>query len=251
LVQGVKKHTMTSFVQAGDGSYRLTTSAKGLCIGVVAKSANTVVYGRDPAEAGAREKELLQRITGIRKKDILALNQMHGDTIITVDAPPAKEAPADGDADGFIISLPAVCIVIRTADCVPVFVFDRERRILGAVHSGWRGTRLSIARKLVNMMKERYGAENRDMLAYILPSIGPETYTVREDVAGLFPRDIDERDGLLYLDLWRNIERSLREEGLPDENIFNASVCTLKNQAGFFSYRGGDKGRNLNFGFME
>ncbi len=70
-------------------------------------------------------------------------------------------------------------------------------------------------------------------------------------MAELFPGDITERGGLLYLSLWRSIESSLRDEGIPEGNIFNARLCTRAMNHEFFSHRAGDLGRNLNFGILS
>jgi YfiH family protein len=241
---------MTSFVQGQDGTFRLKSSLRGLQIGVIAKRASTIDYAMNESDIRAAEKGLLEKITGIHKKNILTLNQMHGDVILAIDTPPHRELLMAGDADGFITPLNNICLVIRSADCVPVFVFDRKNRILGAVHSGWRGTAVSIARKLIREMKDRYGSEYGELFAFILPSIGPESYMVRSNVADLFPSDIVRKNGCLFLNLWQNIERSLNEEGMQDDHIFNSRLCTLQNRSEFFSSRGGDGGRNLNFGYV-
>ncbi len=242
---------MTALEKNGAGEDRLRTPFSGLTIGVAAKAANTVDYSADSAAIRGAEKKLLKGITGIAPGRILALNQLHEDTIIDIREVPRDEALIFGEADGLMTGIPGICLVIRTADCVPLFAYDRARRVLGAAHSGWRGTRLGIARKMVRQMKERYGSAGVDISAYILPSIGPESYTVGKEVAELFPGDITERGGLLYLSLWRNIECSLRDEGIPAENIFNARVCTRSMNEEFFSHRAGDRGRNLNFGLLS
>jgi YfiH family protein len=241
---------MVSLVKNNDGVYRLQTPFSNLTIGVIAKSANAVDYAMDSEVIRGREKELIQGFTGIETKNILSLNQLHGDAIYVIHETPMHDTLVYGEADGFLTRLTAICLIIRTADCVPVFAYDPIKRILGAVHSGWRGTRLSITRKLVREMKHRWGSEYRDVHLYILPSIGPESYVVGRDVADLFPDDIIEKGGVLYLNLWQNIERSIREEGVPADNIFCADVCTLDSNDEFFSHRGGDTGRNLNFGFL-
>jgi hypothetical protein len=242
---------VTSFIKSNDDIYRFEPCASGLSLGVIGKSANSVDYSLDSLQVRAAEKELIEKLTGIRKKNILMMDQMHGDAILPVNVTPEEESPEEPEADGLMTPLQGICLVIRSADCVPVFIYDRKRRILGAVHSGWRGTERSVARKLARLMKESYRSAYQDMLAWILPSVGPESYEVGKEVASLFPRDISERNGRLYLDLWQNIERSLKEEGVPAENIVNHRISTLVRRSEFFSYRGGDRGRNLNFGYMD
>jgi YfiH family protein len=241
---------MVSIEKNGDGVYRIKTPFSGLAIGVVSKPANRVDYALKPEIIRRCEKELIRGFTGIETKNIVGLNQLHGDDIFILNEEPSRDTLIYGEADGFITRLAGTCLIIRTADCVPVFAYDPRKRVLGAVHSGWRGTKLAIARKLVREMKNRWGSEYRDVYLYILPSIGPESYTVGRDVADFFPDDIAEKNGKLYLDLWQNIERSVREEGVPADNIFRAGMCTLKSNDEFFSHRGGDTGRNLNFGFL-
>lgn len=241
---------MNALAKTAGGEYRLSTPFSGLTIGVIAKSANTVDYTAGPGAIRGAEKELLRKATGLEARNILALDQLHGDSIIMVQDKPGEDSLIFGEADGLMTDLEGLCLVIRTADCVPVFAYDRERRVLGAAHSGWRGTRLAIAGKMVRMMKDRYGSSPGDIHAWILPSIGPESYTVGRDVADLFPRDITESNGRIHLDLWGNIERSLAGEGVHRDTIFSAGMCTLKMKDEFFSYRAGDAGRNLNFGFL-
>jgi polyphenol oxidase len=242
---------MTSFEKKSTGEYRLRTPFSGLTIGVAAKSANPIDYSGEPAVIRAAEKKILGAMTGLDARNILALDQLHGDSIIIIDNAPRNDTLIFGEADGLMTAMTGICLVIRTADCVPVFAYDGARHVLGAAHSGWRGTRMAIARKMVRQMKELYNSSYEDINAYILPSIGPESYTVGRDVADLFPGDIRERNGSLFLSLWQSIERSLRDEGIPGSNIFNAGMCTLIMNEDFFSHRAGDGGRNLNFGFLS
>jgi hypothetical protein len=237
---------MIEFVKSPDGIYRINDVMQ-INIGTIGKSANIIDYSNESVGIRNDEKTVLKALTGIGKQDILMLNQVHGDGIVIVDRPPEKDMPYFADADGMITDIPGICLVIRTADCVPVIAYDRKRKILGAVHSGWRGCRLSISRKLIAEMKHIYSSDARDIFTFILPSVGPESYTVNSDVAAFFEKDIIRKNPALYLDLWSNIERDLANEGVPVKNIFNARICTMKNGSEFFSRRNKDEGRNLNY----
>lgn len=241
---------MVSLRQNDDGVYRVQGGCPGLLVGVAGRRANPASYDTGPDESRSMEKSFLSRITGAPARNILALDQLHGDTILVAEGPPVRDRLIYGEADGLITAVPGICLVIRTADCVPVFVYDSERLVLGAVHSGWRGTRLGIAGKLVREMRRLHGSSPGDLRAFILPSIGPESYTVGEDVAAFFPGDAANMSGKLHLDLWKAVERALTAEGVTAERIFNDRICTLAGRDEFFSYRGGDGGRNLNFAVM-
>jgi YfiH family protein len=149
-----------------------------------------------------------------------------------------------------ITDIPGYCLIIRSADCVPVILIDPIRKAVGAVHSGWRGSVLGIAGKTVTEMKTVFAGDPREIHAYIFPSIGPSSYQVSKDVAEKFPGCFIVTESGYYLDLWKSVEQSLEGAGVKPENIFNNRLCTLSNNDRFFSHRGGDAGRMINFVFM-
>jgi hypothetical protein len=131
---------------------------------------------------------------------------------------------------------------------VPVFAYDSEKKILGAVHAGWRGCRLNITGKLIHMMKEME-SKPENISIFILPSIGPDSYSVGEDVACFFPHERFAKNGTIYIDLWKAVESSAAQEGIAPHKIHNPRMCTRIDEA-FFSHRRGDIGRNINFAYI-
>ncbi|MFC1669521.1 peptidoglycan editing factor PgeF [Spirochaetota bacterium] len=230
--------------------YKIKSPFENISIGTIGKPANTVKYTNENPIIRKNEKKLLTSVTAIESKNTLFLNQVHGDTILLVDSYPEKDMPVHGDADGFITQLEDICLVIRTADCVPVFIFDSANKVIGAAHSGWKGCRLKISQKVITMMKNIFGSENRDMHVFILPSIGPDAYEVNEDVAKYFENHVVKKGSKIYVNLQQSIIDSLLDERIPKENIFNSKICNYSNNNEFFSHRQGDKGRNLNFAYM-
>lgn len=237
-----------SLEQDDDGLYRVH-GINGASVGIAGKAANPTDYGIEEVIVRLHEKSLLSSVTGLPGKNILSLNQLHGDEIIVVDEAP-ENRPVFADADGMITDRRGLALVIRTADCVPVFAFDPVRCVLGAAHSGWRGCRLNISGKLIALMKKRYGSLPADIHAFVLPSIGPDSYTVGDDVAAHFPDYVVSKNAKLYLDLRGNVTASLRREGILSEKILVCTQCSFIDNREFFSHRRGDTGRNLNFAFL-
>jgi YfiH family protein len=225
----------------GNGSQR---------IGTIGKSVNTIDYSQDLNIVRNQEIDLLSNLLAIKKNKIIMLNQIHGDAILEFRAS-VEHNRIFPDADGMISCIDTLCLVIRTADCVPVFAFDVKKKILGAAHSGWKGCAFNISGKLIKKMKSSFGSEANDLHIYILPSIGPDSYTVNMDVGSKFKNDIIMKEDKIYLNLWNNIENSLLEEDIPESNIHQSEICTLINSTEFFSYRCGDIGRNLNFAMIS
>jgi len=233
------------------GHYKVDSGLPGFYAAVIGREINLIDYNGTYHEIRRAEKQILSDITGIDNRNIIMLDQVHGNMIIHVVNMPSKDLPAAGEADGIITAIKGIVPVIRTADCVPVFLYDPEKGILGAVHSGWKGTMLNISAKCVKEMVFLYGSDPSEIKAYILPSIGPSSYEVNEDVSRHFPGNIILQNDKTFVDLWGAIENSLKKEGLKGENISNPRICNRINNKEFFSHRFGDTGRNLNFAFMR
>lgn len=241
---------MIQFTKGDNGVYYVS-GITGLEIGTAAKDVNCIDYSLETETIRKEERFLIHKITNIPLKNIPLLKQVHEDRIIIIDEPPKDGLNYTAEADGIITDINELCLVIRTADCVPVYAFDYKLKIIGAVHSGWRGCRLSISKKLIKEMKRIFNSSYKDIIIFILPSIGPNSYTVNNDVATLFKENTSIKDNKIYLNLWGNIESQLIEEGVHKDNIFNSQLCSFQNKDDFFSHRNGDLARNINWGFIK
>jgi YfiH family protein len=146
------------------------------------------------------------------------------------------------ETDAVITNLRGVCIAIKTADCVPVLLFDRKQQVVAAVHAGWRGTVQSIVSKAIYKMVEDFGSVPCDLFAGIGPSISPDVYEVGEEVWNKFspefylptnPAKADKR----LLDLWSANFQQLIKAGVPPDQIEVARICTFSDSDLFFSAR--------------
>jgi len=227
-----------------NNSIEIPVPDAGLVLGIAGRHAVAIDRGLTPDAVRKQEKKILQSLTGIESRNILFLNQVHGGSIMVIDAYPEKDSIVIGDADSIVTNLPGLCPVIRTADCVPVIAFDRIKKTLGAAHSGWRGTELAISAKMILLMMERFNCRPEDMSVFILPSIGPESFEVNMDVASRFPGFYRQIKGGTYLDMWSAIRASLTDAGIPGKNIFTSGICNYIHNDRFFSHRRGDAGRN-------
>jgi YfiH family protein len=73
-------------------------------------------------------------------------------------------------------------VTVRTADCVPVLLHDPGRRVVAAIHAGWRGAVAGIVPKTVALLVDRFGATVEGLRMAIGPSAGPCCYEVDEPV---------------------------------------------------------------------
>ena len=73
-------------------------------------------------------------------------HQVHGSRVAIVDRPDMTSEDLEGH-DALVTNLPGVSIGVRTADCVPILLYDPVKRVIAAIHSGWKGTVQMISRK--------------------------------------------------------------------------------------------------------
>jgi len=171
--------------------------------------------------------------------------QVHGDGILTAQggAGASKGCP---DADAYITDEKGLPIAIRTADCVPVLIFDPNRRVIGLAHAGWRGTYKSIAAKTVQQMQIKYASVPSELKVVLGPSIRQCCYQVGEEFRDYFPSHVKDRGGYLYADVVNANRDQLLQAGVRQENIFDSGICTCCDK-GYFSFRrdGGKAGRMI------
>jgi len=188
-------------------------------------------------------------------------HQVHGAEIAVIDRPDLTREDLEG-FDAFVCALPHVAIGVRTADCVPVFLYDPVRRVVAAVHAGWKGTVLKIVQKTVSLMERQFGSFPSNLRAAIGPAIGPDSFQVGEEVTTKFkeagfplsriwshrgPGDGSPMSGGHHIDLFLANRWLLEECGIPAGNILVSEIDTYTD-ASFFSARreGTACGRNIN-----
>lgn len=194
----------------------------------------------------------------IPMENFLVLNQVHGDGIFIIK--PHGEyfnSREQLNYDAIVTNRTNLAICIKTADCVPVFIVDPVKKVIAAVHAGWKGSALAITAKVVRLLKSQYGSEAQDLLAAIGPSIGPCCYEVDATAADAFRSHSHcetflipgKRKNRWMLNLVEVNHAQLRDAGLPAEHIDVSGWCTMCNQDAFFSHRGsgGITGRQINF----
>jgi len=173
----------------------------------------------------------LKRLVSRSSLRPVVLRQVHSDTVHFVDRVPRESRRGDA----LVSRTPGLLLVIKTADCLPVLLVDRGRRVVAAVHCGWRGTVHGLLGKTVKGMQARYGCDPGRLLAAFGPCIGAGCYEVGEDVRGRFLRagfparlfrPLPGRLGKHLFDLAAANRLQLLDAGVDERNIFAAGVCT-------------------------
>ncbi|MDR3089884.1 MAG: peptidoglycan editing factor PgeF [Desulfobulbaceae bacterium] len=202
-------------------------------------SLNVGFHVGDHDDLVLENRRLLKNLLGATY--LVSARQTHSVNIFTLTAPPVcSDRPrADreiADCDALITDQPGVALMIQHADCQPVLVYEPNRRVVAAIHNGWRGSVANILAATVAHLRAEFHCRPQDLRALIGPSLGPccgEFVGYREHLPPTFQRFMPRAD---HFNFWRISEWQLLEAGLAAEHIQLPTVCT-RCQRDFFSHR--------------
>lgn len=212
-------------------------------------------------DLGAGVEAFSTRRNSVLPYPVIQGHQVHDCKVAVIDRPGLTREDLEG-YDAFVTDLPGVAVGVRTADCVPVLLYDPVRRVAAAVHAGWKGTVLHISQKTLEVMAVKFGCKSEDIRAVIGPAIGPDSFQVGLEVAEIFKAagfpmdDIWSFQGLgdgtpmsggHHIDLFSANRWLLEQAGVLPQNIQVFEIDTFRDES-FFSARreGAACGRNIN-----
>ena len=153
------------------------------------------------------------------------VNQVHSNKILVVD-----KSGNYGDADGIITSpTDNLVLLIKTADCIPIFIYDNITRNYGIVHAGWRGVKKKIHLKAI----EKFiglGSHKNNLNFVMGPSIKACCYEVGTEMLDYFGTSVIEKNGSFFLDLNKSVTSDFVNIGIVKDKIKIDSICTYESK---------------------
>ena len=253
---GVCFLTVPAFEETGLVRHAFSTRIGGVSKGRYARMNLSFGNGDRPEDASENFRRFFAAVGSDERRAVLS-RQEHTDHIRTVTAADAgKGIIRERDytaVDGMITNQPCLPLVTLYADCVPLLFLDPVKKAIASVHSGWRGTVQQIGRRAVERMQAEYDSDPGDILAAVLPCIGPCCYEVDEPVYTAFSKaGLDDgrilipagRRGKYMLDLPEANRRILLAAGIAEAHLTVTDVCTCCNADTLHSHRatGGMRG---------
>ena len=185
-------------------------------------------------------------------KKLFLLNQIHSNKFFFIKNCKFKKK-LTGDA--LITDQKKIVLVVLTADCAPVLIFDKKLKIISAIHAGWKGAYKGIIQKVLSYFKKQ-GSESKNLIAAIGPCISQKNYEVQNDFKSKFLKQ-SKRNKIFfkkvknktYFSLNKYVKFQLESLGVKKIDIINQDTYSQKNN--FFSARRSlhkklnDYGRNI------
>ncbi len=171
-------------------------------------------------------------------KDYLLLKQVHGELIRVLKTPEDFRQIHLQEGDALLCRQKNIPIAVKTADCVPILM-AHPAGLIGAVHAGWRGTKLKILEKVLLKIRNEFKLDLSKIHMAIGPAICAKCYEVREEVAREFAGEyiFEKENGKFLLDLKRMNFDLARELGVPKNQMEVLADCTLCDKQRYYSFR--------------
>lgn len=241
-----------SLEASGCVHHGFSTRLGGVSSGPLA-SLNLGLHTEDSRENVFKNYSIFCDTIGVKKEKLVLPHQVHSSVVKTVtqrDAGKGLMRESDlGDFDALITAEIGLPIAVFYADCTPLLLLDPVKKVIAAVHSGWRGTLARISRKTVQIMQRNFGCLPENILAAFGPSIKQCHFEIGSEVFTEFCQSFGARNMYgsrkigekYYVDTDRLNIAQLLAEGLLKENISRCDICTFCNHDSFYSHRA-DKG---------
>ena len=202
---------------------------------------------------------------GFEYKNLIRPTMSHSDNVqivlskVNPDAPDMN-IPSLEKTDGLITNKENLVLTTTGSDCITMIFFDPAKKVLGNVHSGWRGTLEGISHNAVEKLKENFNVDTKNLICCMAPAIRKCHFEVDKDVADMFYEkykyfsDIDEiiskgsggNPDKYYIDTIKININLLLDDGLNKENIIDSKICTVCNEKMINSFRAHKAGFGLN-----
>ncbi len=245
-IKSIQKDALQYLVAEGISvPHCFTTRFGGVSTGHLSSLNIGASRGDDP-ENVAQNYKILGDALGFSTGNLVLTRQTHSDIVRPVtraDAGKGLSHAAYPECDALITNTPGVALVVFTADCTPILLWDRVTGAVGAVHAGWRGTAAGIAGKCVEAMVNHYGCDPKNIHAAIGPNIGKCCFETDGDVPDAMRAAlgadaepyIAEKGEKYHLDLKAINAIFLRRSGVTQIEVSEA--CTACEHDRFWSHR--------------
>jgi len=176
----IKSKKLSKFQQINHGFF----DKKGGKSTGIYKSLNCGIGSSDSKKNVLNNLKVVCKKINCSSKNLILLNQIHSNKFYFINKNyKFKKKKLNGDA--LITNVKKIALGVIVADCVPVLIYDKNLKIISAIHAGWKGVYKEIIKKVVKFLIKK-GSNTKNLVAVIGPSISEKSYEVQKDFKSKF-----------------------------------------------------------------
>ena len=246
----IKSKKLSKFQQINHGFF----DKKGGKSTGIYKSLNCGIGSSDSKKNVLNNLKIVCKKINCSSKNLILLNQIHSSKFYFINKNyKFKKKKLNGDA--LITNVKKIALGVLVADCVPILIYDKNLKIISAIHAGWKSVYKEIIKKVVKFLIKK-GSNTKNLVAVIGPSISEKSYEVQKDFKDKFLKKDKQskfffkiRKNKTYFGLNKYVYYHLKKLGIKNLEIIKKNTFDPKNN--FFSARRSiqnkenDYGRNI------
>jgi hypothetical protein len=246
----IKSKKLSKFQQINHGFF----DKKGGKSTGIYKSLNCGIGSSDSKKNVLNNLKVVCKKINCSSKNLILLNQIHSNKFYFINKNyKFKKKKLNGDA--LITNIKKIALGVLVADCVPILIYDKNLKIISAIHAGWKSVYKEIIKKVVKFLIKK-GSNTKNLVAVIGPSISEKSYEVQKDFKDKFLKKDKQskfffkiRKNKTYFGLNKYVYYHLKKLGIKNLEIIKKNTFDPKNN--FFSARRSiqnkenDYGRNI------
>ena len=189
-------------------------------------SLNCGLGSGDKKENVLKNLNFVSQKIGCKNESLITLNQIHSNEVIYFENESSVKNKLSGDA--IVTKIKNIGIGILAADCAPILLYDPQKKIIGCIHSGWKGSLNGIINNTIAKFEE-LNSKIENLIAVVGPCIGKESYEVKID---FYERFVDRN--LKYAEFFSKIsdERYIFDlRRFINNEIYNSNIKNIENIA--------------------
>jgi len=184
----------------------------------------------------------------IERSKLILMHQTHSNKVVEIKKNNYKKKII---ADAMITKMKGFALVVLTADCVPIILYDTKNEIVGCIHAGWRGAFSGIIKNTISRIKKI--SDDSKIYASVGPCIGKKSYEVDKNFYKMFLSK--SRKNKTYFSIKNKTKRLFNLRKFVTDKLIKANIKvdqvdrdTFTENGNFFSYRRSCKLKQKDYG---
>ncbi len=214
-------------------------SRKNGTSGGIYESLNCGIGSKDKKENVQKNLEIVAKNFNIEKKQLVLMNQSHSNKVEIVKN---KNNLERIQADAMLTKSSDLALCVLTADCAPILIYEKDKKIIGCIHAGWKGAINGIIENTLNKLNE-IGGNVKQLDISIGPCISQKSYEVKEDFYSVFKKKSKDNDSFFLknennsfnFDLRGFVIKKFKDCGVS--RIYNVDLDSFAMKSEYFSHR--------------
>lgn len=218
--------------------HRFTTRNGGYSVAPYSSN-NLAFHVGDTIKNVHANHELLAQQIGYKLDKLVHMKQVHSKKVIVVDNENFHNPP---ECDALLTNKVGVPLMVMSADCTPILLYDDVKKVIGVIHAGRAGAFENIVKETLKTMQNTFNVKREDVYVVLGASIQLCCYEVNEAIIKEAEEKnlgfaTDNRDGKFYLDVNAILHHQLKESGVAAHHIEDLRACSSCQNEAYFSYR--------------